>query len=73
MIPLLRPLRWQGPLIPVLPSTLENMLEAPVPFVAGIQKLSNPDATGVIVDLEENSVQYAHVEEIPRLPESKKM
>ena len=72
MIPLLRPLKFQGPLIPILSDALENMLLAPVPIIAGIPKLSI-QVEGVVVDLDNNKVSFTNVEDIPRLPESKKM
>jgi DENN (AEX-3) domain len=37
-IPLLRPLVWQGPLIPLLPAPLNECLHAPVPGVAGTSR-----------------------------------
>ena len=39
IIPLLRPFVWQGPLIPILPLSLIEYLQAPVPFIVGILKL----------------------------------
>lgn len=37
-VPLLRPFKWQGLLIPILPSTLHEVLEAPVPFITGTEQ-----------------------------------
>ena len=37
LIPLLRPFTWQSLLLPVLPDKLLSFLEAPVPFVIGVQ------------------------------------
>lgn len=37
LIPLLRPFTWQSLLLPVLPDQLLSFLEAPVPFVIGVQ------------------------------------
>ncbi|KAF0718560.1 hypothetical protein AaE_010621 [Aphanomyces astaci] len=39
VVSLLAPLVWTGPLIAVLPSSLSEYLEAPVPFVIGVQAL----------------------------------
>lgn len=39
LVPLIRPFAWQSLLLPILPA-LDNMLdllEAPVPFIAGVQ------------------------------------
>jgi hypothetical protein len=38
-IPLLRPFVFQGALIPILPHSLEECLDAPVPFIIGLPKL----------------------------------
>lgn len=35
LITLLHPLQWAGPVIPVLPPRLDELLEAPVPLIAG--------------------------------------
>ncbi|KAF0695705.1 Aste57867_13490 [Aphanomyces stellatus] len=50
LVSLLSPLVWTGPLIAVLPATLLEYLEAPVPYVIGVQALPAafeipPDAT----------------------------
>ncbi len=37
LIPLLKPLVWQGSLVPLLPNSMHEALEAPVPFVFGIR------------------------------------
>lgn len=39
LLPLLWPLAWVGPVIPVLPASLEDLLHAPVPCVVGVQAL----------------------------------
>jgi hypothetical protein len=41
---LLSPLQWAGPVITVLPPRLEELLEAPVPLIAG--RVSTPTASG---------------------------
>jgi hypothetical protein len=40
IIPLLRPFIWQGPFIPILPSSLSEYLQAPVPLICGVLELS---------------------------------
>jgi hypothetical protein len=37
LIPLLAPLVWQGSLVPLLPLSMHEALEAPVPFVFGVR------------------------------------
>lgn len=41
LIPLLRPFSWHSFLMPVLPHKLLGFLEAPVPFIIGVQ-VSHP-------------------------------
>ena len=47
MIPLLRPYAWQSVLMPLLPAheSMLDMLDAPVPFLLGIQVCSVADET----------------------------
>ena len=44
-VPLIRPLRWQSLLLPILPHKLLSFLDAPVPFVVGLPR----PATGCVV------------------------
>jgi hypothetical protein len=44
LVPLLRPFVWQSLLLPVTPVTMRGFLEAPVPFVLGLQ-YKTPEAT----------------------------
>ncbi|KAK9819430.1 hypothetical protein WJX74_002869 [Apatococcus lobatus] len=37
LIPLLRPFAWQSLLLPILPASMLAFLEAPVPFILGVQ------------------------------------
>ncbi|KAK9820042.1 hypothetical protein WJX72_005418 [[Myrmecia] bisecta] len=37
LVPLLRPFAWQSLLLPVLPASMLAFLEAPVPFILGVQ------------------------------------
>ncbi|KAL6061973.1 DENN domain-containing protein 5B [Balamuthia mandrillaris] len=39
LIPLMRPFVWQGPFIPILPASLAECLESPVPYIIGVQEL----------------------------------
>jgi hypothetical protein len=36
LLPLLRPLAWQSLLLPLTPAPMRGVLDAPVPFVAGV-------------------------------------
>ena len=61
IIDLLYPLTWAGILIPVLPSRLVEAVEAPCPYIVGVQrqyeKLELPDDDFVLVDLDQDSVE----------------
>lgn len=74
MIPLLAPMVWQGPLIPVLPSALEECLDSPVPLIAGLYEMPK-DSSGwndpLIVDLNSNKVHLPS-RKMESLPEKKK-
>jgi len=48
LIPLLQPFTWQSLLLPVLPDNLLKFLEAPVPFVIGVQVSSCFAATSCL-------------------------
>ena len=53
VIPIMRPFVWQGLFIPILPHVLADYLEAPVPFVVGIQRQPiglRPDLLVVLLD-----------------------
>ena len=58
---LLYPLTWSGILIPVLPARLLSALEAPCPYIVGIERryeaVELPDDDFVLVDLDDNKVQ----------------
>ena len=42
-VSLLSPLIWSGPLIPILPSHLNHILDAPFPLIAGVTTLEGDD------------------------------
>jgi hypothetical protein len=54
IIPLLHPLRWAGLFIPVLPLKLKEFLDAPVPYIVGVQSMlpghKMPDVAVVNID-----------------------
>eukprot|EP01101_Sappina_pedata_P006860 TRINITY_DN3513_c0_g1_i1.p1 TRINITY_DN3513_c0_g1~~TRINITY_DN3513_c0_g1_i1.p1 ORF type:complete len:771 (+),score=140.42 TRINITY_DN3513_c0_g1_i1:27-2315(+) len=51
IIPLIRPLVFQGPLIPVLPQIMEECIQAPVPTILGMRSLD-----GHLKDIQTSSV-----------------
>lgn len=68
---LLYPFTWTGIFIPVLPARLLSAMEAPCPYIIGIERrydrIELPDDDFVLVDLDENTIQStAVVEQLPR-------
>lgn len=58
---LLYPMKWVGVLIPVLPERLIQVLDAPCPYIAGVErrydKLQLPDDDFCLVDLDEDMIE----------------
>ena len=58
---LLFPLKWAGILIPVLPYRLIQALEAPCPYICGIdrtyEKVELPEDDFVMVDLDTDEIE----------------
>ncbi|PPJ55721.1 hypothetical protein CBER1_08301 [Cercospora berteroae] len=74
---LLYPLKWTGVLIPVLPYRLIQALEAPCPYIAGVEKryekLEIPDDDYCLVDLDENTITSTDYQtQLPR-PQRRKL
>jgi DENN (AEX-3) domain/uDENN domain len=61
LLSLIYPLKWSAVFIPVLPVRLIQALEAPCPYIVGIEKryenVDLPDDDFVIVDLDENVIE----------------
>ena len=74
---MIRPLEWQGLLVPILPLTLKETLHAPVPYVIGISEINDKersllnDSGVVIVDLDADSLLLPN--NFVLLPEFKKL
>ncbi|KYQ91925.1 DENN domain-containing protein [Tieghemostelium lacteum] len=73
MLSFLYPFIWQGLFVPILPSNLTDYLEAPVPFIAGVQQLRKKNFDGLIVDISSNKITYNKCNAPPLLPEFKKL
>lgn len=60
LISLLYPFKWASIFIPVLPARLVTALEAPCPYIVGIERrytnMSLPEDDYVLVDLDNNSI-----------------
>lgn len=74
LIPMIRPFQWQSLLLPILPAKMLDFLEAPVPFIVGIQtkpadlkiKTSNLVQVSVLKD----QVKSCH---LPALPQQREL
>lgn len=77
IIPMIHPLEWQGLLVPILPQSLKETLNAPVPYICGVVDLS----TSQVNQLVRNKALIVHIDvdalRIPRgfseLPEVTKL
>lgn len=74
LVELIWPLRWAGVFIPVLPARLVQVLDAPCPYICGIErhyeKYDLPEDDFVLVDLDKNEIQSP--EHPPSLPKQQK-
>lgn len=71
ILELIWPLTWAGVYIPVLPARLVTALEAPCPYICGIdrsyEKWDLPEDDFVLVDLDKNELQStAHPPALPK-------
>jgi hypothetical protein len=61
LVDLLWPLQWTGVFIPVLPARLVQTLEAPCPYICGIERryenVELPDDDFVLVDLDQDEIR----------------
>jgi len=72
--PLLRPFMYQSVMIPMLPQSLPNLLEAPVPYVIGVTQM--PENVNIPDDVIVFNVQkdsYKSSTPIPMLPKFKEL
>ncbi|XVE78005.1 hypothetical protein DITRI_Ditri13aG0109400 [Diplodiscus trichospermus] len=70
LVSLIRPFQWQSLLLPVLPMRMLDFLDAPVPFLVGIQHkptdLKMKTSNLVQVNLLKNQVKTCHLPKLPR-------
>ncbi|KAL9675418.1 hypothetical protein QQ045_003620 [Rhodiola kirilowii] len=73
LIPMMRPFEWQSLLLPVLPMKMLDFLDAPVPFIAGIQQkpenLKLKTSNLVHVNLLKDQVKMCQLPSLPRRKE----
>lgn len=68
---LMLPFSWQHVYVPILPQSLRHYLDAPVPFIMGLQQLPGdepPDVPGEVVTVNLDTSQVCRPEEVPDLP-----
>ncbi|XP_062209859.1 uncharacterized protein LOC133911580 isoform X1 [Phragmites australis] len=73
IIPMIRPFQWQSLLLPVLPRKLIDFLDAPVPFIAGVQH-KPPDikikgSSLVRINVQKDQVKAYSLPQLPRYKE----
>jgi hypothetical protein len=74
IVSLIRPFVWQGLWAPVLPSRMHSLLDAPVPYIFGVQSLPQHDRSnweGMTVHVDTNNVSIPSG--LQALPEGKKL
>eukprot|EP00249_Psilotum_nudum_P015701 c25476_g2_i1 orf=164-2608(+) len=73
MIPLIRPFQWQCLMLPVLPNKMLDFLDAPVPFIVGIQNKKSAARSKplnvVMVNVQKNKVTSPYTPQLPRFKE----
>jgi len=67
----LRPFEWTGLLISLLPNNLSDVLQAPVPYIVGVNSL-NTEVEALVIDLDNNKLINQDLN-LPLLPEWKKL
>ncbi|KAJ7977159.1 DENN domain-containing protein [Quillaja saponaria] len=70
LVPLIRPFQWQSLLLPILPARMLDFLDAPVPFIVGIQQkfadLKMKTSNLVQVNVLKDQVKICHLPTLPR-------
>ncbi|OEL32340.1 hypothetical protein BAE44_0006642 [Dichanthelium oligosanthes] len=70
IIPLIRPYQWQSLLIPVLPIDMMDFLDAPVPYIVGVQNKTsdvlNRLPNAVVIDANRNQIKSSSVPQLPQ-------
>ncbi|KAK9280897.1 hypothetical protein L1049_003788 [Liquidambar formosana] len=73
LVPMIRPFEWQSLLLPVLPRKMLDFLDAPVPFIVGIQHkpadLKMKTSNLVHVNVIKDQVKMCHLPTLPRRKE----
>ncbi|KAA8523309.1 hypothetical protein F0562_009732 [Nyssa sinensis] len=74
VIPLIRPYQWQSLLMPVLPDDMVDFLDAPVPYIVGVEKktteVQSKLTNVILLDANKNQVRSPT---LPQLPQHKEL
>ncbi|XP_050365548.1 uncharacterized protein LOC126784096 [Argentina anserina] len=75
LIPMIRPFQWQSLMLPVLPGKMLDFLDAPVPFIIGIEQvpadLKKKTSDPVVINVVKDQVKLSH--HLPALPRYKEL
>ncbi|KAG8073447.1 hypothetical protein GUJ93_ZPchr0006g43729 [Zizania palustris] len=73
IIPIIRPFQWQSLLLPVLPRKLVDFIDAPVPFIAGVQHKPTDikmKASNIVrINVQKDQVKACSLPQLPRFKE----
>ncbi|KAJ9169683.1 hypothetical protein P3X46_017845 [Hevea brasiliensis] len=73
LVPMIRPFQWQSLFLPILPGRMLDFLDAPVPFIVGIQQkpadLKMKTSNLVHVNVLKDQVKMCHLPALPRYKE----
>ncbi|KDP26451.1 hypothetical protein JCGZ_17609 [Jatropha curcas] len=73
LVPMIRPFQWQSLFLPILPGGMFDFLDAPVPFIVGIQRkpadLKIKTSNLIHVDVFKDQVRMCHLPALPRYKE----
>jgi len=70
ILPLIRPYRWHSLLTTVLPNDMMDFLDAPVPYIVGVQNKTsdvlNRLPNAVVIDANRNQIKSSSVPQLPQ-------
>ncbi|KAH9616694.1 hypothetical protein KSS87_001428 [Heliosperma pusillum] len=70
ILPLIRPYQWQSLLMPVLPNDMLDFLDAPVPYIVGVQsralEVQSKLSSAILVDVSRNQVKSSSMPQLPK-------
>ncbi|KAL2609523.1 hypothetical protein R1flu_028096 [Riccia fluitans] len=70
LIPMIRPYEWQSLLLPILPDKMLDFLDAPVPFIVGVQHKTHEvrvkSANLIRVNVYKDKVTASYMPQVPR-------